>query len=408
MAFTVTPLCRNDEHVFNPFFFQVSSSNSTKLNHRFIADIYHGLVSPTDSYAGRFKFPVRPDGYGIFSPARVLESFVQSNITPSADQFVGSLTPQRAYSIKWGEEYDNSATLTGSTGVTIYSAITTNPTFGYVLNSAHPYENNFALSATVEYNVISATPILLTDWSYLTPKKIRRAEWETIACFRVLSNTIKIQTFDSGSTQVGEFLLQNGYNSGTIRYNLGIGTNNLDFSHNNELTSTTEPILPANVHSYLITMEFNGAERSAGYTYEIDDSCLLYETTRIAWLNQFGSHDFFTFKLIKRESINRKNTEWEQYLPYNYSIGDRGRTNLGVEVKKKISVTTDWLTDAEATFLDKCAQSQEHWLIDSNGNALPLILVDTTPDVGQSILTDRIFNRTFNFEYAFSQNTQRT
>ena len=68
MAFTVTPLCRNDEHVFNPFFFQLSSSNSTKLNHRFIADIYHGLVSPTDSYAGRFKFPVRPDGYGIFSP----------------------------------------------------------------------------------------------------------------------------------------------------------------------------------------------------------------------------------------------------------------------------------------------------------------------------------------------------
>ena len=125
-------------------------------------------------------------------------------------------------------------------------------------------------------------------------------------------------------------------------------------------------------------------------------------------MNSFGAHDYFSFKLISDKTINRKPTEWQKRLPFDYTVGDRGRTNLNVELVERFTVSSDWLDDDEGDFLQSCFKSTEHWIIDSlTGDSYPLILIDKDIQY-KNINNDRLFNYVLTFEYAYDVNAQRT
>lgn len=404
MSITVTQLCSDDEYVFNPFYYRVTSTNSTKLNHRFIFDLYHGIYNPTE-YIGRFKLPVRPDGICVYSPARVLEGYIQNKITPSTSALTECYESQHTYRIYFGEEYDESLTVSASTGVTIYSAITSTST-KYILNAVKQYNTTLPLSSRT-YSTSYLTPYLLTDWDISYPKKIRLNEWETLSFYKLLSNNVIVRTFDSGSTQIGEYNLSSGYNSNVNRYNAAAGTANLNYSATNILSGSPEVIMNSNVDSYQISIGLNGSDRSELYSYTIDRSCPKYDIKRIAWLNSWGAYDYFSFSLITTNTISKQNVEWEKYLSYDYTIGDRGRTVLVSNVNEKFTVVSDWLQTYEAEFLNNCFQSMDHYLIESDGSAIPLIMVDKDITT-KTTDNNKLFNYTFTFEYAYGINTQRT
>lgn len=404
MSITVTQLCNDEEYVYNPFYYSVTSTNSSKLNHRFIFDLFEGVTNPT-TYIGRFKLPVRPDNICVFSPARILEAYVQNKFTPNATALTQCYESQHTYRIYFGEEYDDSTSLSAATGVTIYSAITSTG-LKHILNAVKQYDNSEPLSART-YNSNYLLPELLTDWDSTYAKKIRFNEYETLSFYKLLSNNIIIRTFDINANQIGEYNISDGYDANVNRYNAAAGTENLDYSATNLYTGGTDVMINSSVDSYQIEIGLNGTGRSTTYTYTIDNSCPKYELKRIAWLNSWGAYDYFTFSLITTNTISKQNTEWEKYLGYNYSIGDRGRTVLVSEVRKRFTVVSDWISTPEADFLNNCFTSIEHHLVMSDGSYRPLIMVDKdfqTKNTGDN----KLFNYVFTFEYAYDVNTQRT
>ena len=253
MAITITSSPSNPAAAGSPFYFTFTSTNSTKLNFRFVVDVYQGYTpgSSPSTYVGRFSIPVRVGGGGIFSPASVLSSYVKTNLNPTANGFSSSNTSQSNYQLYIGESYDSNLSLSASTGVTIYSGLTTS-SIGNVINAVKQYESTTPLSART-YQA-STTVNLLTDWNASNAKKIRRGEYETIGIYKMQSNTIAVQTFDSASTQIGLFYLTNGYSSSIDRYQTGVGTANLNINATNQMNSSTEEILSSAVKYYVVSV----------------------------------------------------------------------------------------------------------------------------------------------------------
>lgn len=403
--FTVTQYAETLEYAYNPFYFKIASSNSSKLNHKFIIDIYGG-PSVTD-YVGRFKSPVIPSsGFTIYSPARVLENYVSSYINPAILSPENTNNSQYTYQLYFGEEYDTSLSFSASTGVTIHSGLTAT-TYLYILNAAKQYPGTIKLSAYT-HSASNPAPPLLTAWPVSGEKKIRRGEWETMGATFMNSNEVIINTYDSASTQIGNYIITASAPASTSRFTFPTGYANLTQTATNTLTSSAETIMSSSVYSYTVAVGYGGSERSAEYVFVIDDECVRYPTKRLAWLNSLGAHDYFTFKLISDKSIQRKPTEWQRRLPFDYTVGDRGRTNLNIQLNEQFTISTDWVDDDEADFLQSCFKSTEHWLIDSTtGDPYPLILIDKNIQY-KNINNDRLFNFTMTFEYAYDVNAQRT
>jgi len=382
----------NPSHVYSPFYFALTSSASTQSNFKFFADLYHGEVNPNE-FVNRFYFVPRDNGMGIFSPHKILESYVSSNLSASTYGFHTRLESQHTYQIDFGCSYKVNPTDTGST---IFTAVTSTSLLN-VNNSIRQYADEIPLS---ERTFIGSTPSvcqLLTDWNPANRQRIRRNDFHTIGIYRMLSNTIAVQCFDSGFTQIGTTYITDGYDPAYDRYEIGVGPANLG------------NIISGSVHYYLVSVCLNDLddERSEQYGFIIDDNCYKNSPVRISWKNKWGGEDFFSFNMETKKQFSRKNNEWQKHIGYGSLIGERGRTLLNVEVQERFTVSSDWINNQESELLTKCFASQEHWLIDEDGNKLPIILIDSINEP-KNVENDFLFNAQATFEYAYPVNTQRT
>jgi len=405
---TINQICKDHEFIYNPFYYEITSTNSNKLSYKFVIDVYADH-SAANTYIGRFKVPLRSNGTGLFSPARVLENLVTPVFAHSTTAMTASYNSYVRYKLLVGEEYDTSVTLSASTGVTIYSGLTST-TINYALNAVRQYDQPHNIY-TRQYDPVSNLyPYFLTDYNYLNnnvPKKIRRGEYETLGYYSAnKSSEYIVQTFDSGGTQIGEYMISNGWNSNSIHHTLGVGTANLNYTATNLVTSSPNNIMNSNVHYYLVYTSFSG-QRSLEFEFLIDDSCLTYEPIRLAWLNKWGSFDYYTFTLVSRNTYERKTTEWQSRLTPNYTIGELTRQNLNVDLKKKLTVNTDWLNDHDAKFITGLFESPLVYQVFSDGSYIPMLIIDTSFEEKKNI-NERMFNYTMNLEYAFNRNVQRT
>ena len=394
MSINITSQPNVFEFGYSPFYFQLTSTNSTKLDFQFIADVYYGYSAPI-TYIERFPFPVRPDGFGLFEAGRILENYLINEFTPASSAMTATIYSNPKYLIQFGEQYDSSTVVSAATGVTIYSGLSATTTFE-IINAVHQLDDFVGLSARTFDVTTSPTPKFLTNWDLTQPYKIRLGEYMTFGMYKHFASSYTVEVYDSGTTLVSTNNISNGWNSNASKYNIGVGTANLNYG-----------TILNSADTYIVYSSLSTSARSASYSFDIISDCPKYDLIRIAWLNQWGSYDFWSFNLKHRTFITRKNNEWNRHLGYGFAKGDILRKNLNIEVKKKLQVNTDLLETHEAEYISYLFSSPEIYLVNSDGTFIPLNYIPDEKEIKTSS-NDRILQYTIDFEYGYDVQSQRS
>lgn len=136
------------------------------------------------------------------------------------------------------------------------------------------------------------------------------------------------------------------------------------------------------------------------------DDCSKYEKVRFMFLNTLGQFDYFNATLVSRENINISRTGYQKVLPYNYAVGDRGRTNLNIEAQQSYTVVSNWISEETCNWLMELFTSIEVYVINDDGSLMPVI-IDNSSVENKKRVNDGMLNYTFNYSKAVMKNTLR-
>jgi hypothetical protein len=240
--------------------------------------------------------------------------------------------------------------------------------------------------------------------------KIRRDELATLSFLHtsIMTSDAKklfVQAFDSNNSPTSSAYLTIGFIPNTYaRVDVSTGPYQL------EPVASFTLVGASYYETYLVDISNNRV--SEKIIYEIDDSCYRYTQKRLKWKNRLGGWDFFTFNLRsdKETSITRQNfgkfrNSLNSSNKYTYSLGNRGLTTFNVKAFDKETLRTNWLSDAEASWLEELFTSPEVYIMDGV-NELPIVVADETFVLGEKENVGLI-SYTINIEYAFNKIIQR-
>lgn len=141
--------------------------------------------------------------------------------------------------------------------------------------------------------------------------------------------------------------------------------------------------------------------------FEMYGNCSKYEPVRFMFLNSLGQFDYYTATLLSRTTLNTSRDTYTKTLPYNYQVGDRGRTVINLNSQESYLVNTDWITEETAYWLTyELFNSNEIYTMDVNGVLTPIILTNTSMEPKKRV-NDSLINYSFTYEKAVQINTIR-
>ena len=108
--------------------------------------------------------------------------------------------------------------------------------------------------------------------------------------------------------------------------------------------------------------------------YDIEDACADYSPMTVRWLNSVGGFDYFQFNKKHDRTIKTdRNTfrankfdYWQGSASGALRLNDRGEKVYSQRIQKEVKLTTDWLYDYEAEFLESLFKSAEVGYIDQD------------------------------------------
>ena len=119
--------------------------------------------------------------------------------------------------------------------------------------------------------------------------------------------------------------------------------------------------VPTNATRYTIALEriSNGNDLSPTYSYNLVDACSKYPTLNVYFQNKWGGYDSFIFnkKSTKRDSINRKTYQKQDRYFSGYNSYDPAIRTYDSEIKTHHTLSTDWVTEEEMTWLSELVES---------------------------------------------------
>lgn len=192
---------------------------------------------------------------------------------------------------------------------------------------------------------------------------------------------------------------------------LGVGPYNI-----NNVTSTvsiisgSKPVVRASdvgTTGYSITIfDAGDAKRSETKIFKVrDDGCSKYEIFRFLFLDRFGSYMTASFDRVNRRNVELEKTNYRQnigaYDPitntWGYRLDDRGKKRLDTIVRKRYTITSNWVTEERARLIEEMIKSPEVYWVNEN-NVYRSIDILTTSFEEKLRVNDHIFNYQIDFE----------
>jgi hypothetical protein len=130
---------------------------------------------------------------------------------------------------------------------------------------------------------------------------------------------------------------------------------------------------------------FTAVSRTGIYTYTIDN-CERYDQLRVYFRNMYGGIDGYTFTKKNRQSVNVN----RQTYGYNNSVygDDQFDKQWSVTYRDTYNLQSDWLSDAEFSWLQEMIYSPECW-IELSGALVPVVVQTNTYNIMKRI-NDRL------------------
>jgi hypothetical protein len=102
----------------------------------------------------------------------------------------------------------------------------------------------------------------------------------------------------------------------------------------------------------------------------------------LEWINQLGAWDSFIFAHnleqsfdVTDRSYTRKFGSWNGSI-FSYDLNDAGNVRVGTQQTDKMTIYTDWITEAEQHFLLTCYKAPRFYLFNS-GDEIPVKISST-------------------------------
>lgn len=235
---------------------------------------------------------------------------------------------------------------------------------------------------------------------------------EQSAFLYFLSSDKDITRFSVVSYDSAGSVLDSGYMTVNLTDEYGYiacGTYDIENSDAALWTGST-PTTILNGASYY-TVQLSGSNAQEKFTFYIDSKCSKYTPIRLHWLNRLGGFDSFNFNLksMKDEDIKRSSYLQEEHsftgTRWKYDTASRGTTDYHIGTQDKLTVNTDYLTEAESVWMEDFATSPVIYQEVNN----ELIAMSGKPKriTEQTSLNDKLMQYTFELDYSLTNSRQR-
>lgn len=145
--------------------------------------------------------------------------------------------------------------------------------------------------------------------------------------------------------------------------------------------------------------------------FENIDTCGAFDPVRVSFLNQYGVKDYFTFDKRNTYNVETTRTNYKQSLgSWNsgtFAIDQvgRGLRTFASSLKERMSMETNWLTDAESLWLQELFTSS-HINLYYQDKWIPAVITSKVYDE-KTVARQKLYRYTLEIEYANQQKRQR-
>ena len=176
--------------------------------------------------------------------------------------------------------------------------------------------------------------------------------------------------------------------------------------------------------TYYTVRLFDNTGAAISKTYTININCPTlkgYEPIRLAWLNQWGAWDYYTFTLKSTKTTSTQGSTFNQLegtwneSAFRLDSYKGGKKTFRVNATEKISMNTDYVNESESEWFEELINSPEIYILDGYQNDLTLAMLNTyvTPVrlttssyTKKTIANDKLMQYTFEVEKTKTLRTQ--
>lgn len=376
--------------VYNPTPFVISSDNNNETGFFYIADLYIGQQSGSLTLNSRHRFPARPDfGTAVIDLNRIVESYISHHFKDDS-VIEYCYNNFKIFQIKFGEEY----------GGVVYPNLTTSNEIT-AFNGALPYVDYLSFSFT-DYELTGAGKKFLTN----CPAINIRTGQKFYLYFKTNSSAwrVKYRRYSGGVAAANVTITNpgNGIVQDSLFYSVQCGSSYLATA------------LPGAVDYYSVQIETTlGAVLSEEKIITIDSDCTKFDVYRLHFLNSLGGFDAFNFTKLSEVSTDIQRSHYKSRkgninsvgTAFTYSISDREDTTSFTSYKDKVTVNSNWISEAESIWLKELLISPVvFW--ESPDGFIPVKITDNIYKQ-EKVVNRKMFNLKVSFEIAHTNYAQR-
>lgn len=409
MAITISEQPDKFAPVYNEMAYVVTSTNRTQDNFKYIADIYPtGATSPT-----YYRLKLSPDptyGSVAFDIHEVLESFATKDFS-AITAFTRNTSSYISYTVKFGEEYGPSS------GTTVYADLTTTST-KYAYNGIFDFEDFYNYTEADWLITTGTTKYFLTNQP--SSVKVRSEQNAYLYMMTDTANAVhrmQIKTYDSSGTLIATHKVNNDYaaipTEGSRFLRFPAGPKNINLIDASDFDSGGQTVITGSVASYTLqTIDASGTGTSEIQTYTVDDTCTKYDVYQFHFKNKIGGYDQCSFIRLSRHNVEIERSKFKKPISslltsadWGYNLNTRGDVQYNTNIKDKITVHSDWVSEDEATWLEELITSPDVYY-DDGTNFFAVNITNTTYERKKTV-NDKLINITIEFEYSYNRYRQR-
>ena len=170
------------------------------------------------------------------------------------------------------------------------------------------------------------------------------------------------------------------------------------------------------------TIYDSGQAMSSTYTVNLNCPTLKgYEPIRLTWLNQWGTWDYYTFKMKSSKMLSTKGSTYQQLegswneSAYRIDSFKGVKKAFRVNATEKISMNTDFVSESESVWFEELINSPEVYILegfktDTTNSALNKyvtpVRLTTSNYTKKTVANDRLMQYTFEVEKSKTLRTQ--
>ena len=421
---------------------------ANQIKVKFVAEVHISSYLPPNlslatDVVGTFKTTPNNAGVGMFDFRPIFESHVKADnlakvgseykLTPTTtsrthpihliDKYSGNDNSMRYLAIQFKVEYVNSS------GDTVIEQAVNSDSYK-IFNGYLKYTDkldqigvdfgfdtsSFALSLPANKFLTNAST---TQYANIT-------DYGTLA-FMDIQNLVSIELkyYNDSAVQIGtDTVIRTVANGGVANYNGDIAFDLAYFGcfpANLRNWSSTFQGIVSTVSYY--TIEAKGLSASVSQIYTINVNCPTlkgYEPVRLAWLNQWGAWDYYTFTMKSSRMISTKGSTYNQLAgtwnesAYRIDSFKGGKKAFRVNATEKVTMNTDFVNEAESEWFEELINSPEVYILEGfqtdtnsalNQYVTPVRLT-TSSYTRKTVANDKLMQYTFEVEKSKTLRTQ--